>query len=360
MAESGQARRFRVAWTGDFFGPGGTPRYRDMGLSLFEGHPHIECRPFAEHRPQVTPEQVADAQAVIVLTPAVTAASVARPQDLLAVARFGVGFDAVDVPACTRAGVAVVIARGAVDRSVAEATLAWMLALTHHVRAKDLLVRGGRWDERSRFMGAELRDRTLGVIGLGGIARALLGLLAGFGMRPPLAFDPYADPALAHSQGVRLVGLDELLRTADFVSVHCPLNETTRGLLSGRELGLMKPTAYLLNTARGGIVDEDALYQALAQRRIAAAAVDVFAAEPVTSPPRLAELDNVLLAPHCIAWTDEMFRDIGRAVCTAVLDLSLGRRPGGVVNPEVFDAPEFTAKWRRLACGSAPVGPAPC
>jgi phosphoglycerate dehydrogenase-like enzyme len=356
MAESEQARRFHVAWTGDFFGPGGTPRYRDMGMSVFEGHSHIECRPFAEHRPEITAGQIADTQAVIVLTPAVTAASVSRAENLLAVARFGVGFDAVDVPACTRADVAVVIARGAVDRSVAEATLAWMLALTHHVRAKDLLVRGGRWDERSRWMGAELRDRTLGVIGLGGIARALVGLLAGFGMRSPLAFDPYVDSSLAGSLGVRLVGLDELLRSADFVSVHCPLSETSRGLIGKRELGLMKPTAWLLNTARGGIVDEEALYEALAGHRIAGAAVDVFAVEPVTSPPRLAELDNVLLAPHCIAWTDEMFRDIGRSVCGAMLDLSLGRRPNGAVNAEVFDQPGFQAKWRRLACGDIASG----
>jgi phosphoglycerate dehydrogenase-like enzyme len=345
------SRCFRIAWTGDFLGADGTPRYRDVGSSVFTEHPHIQCRTFAEHCPEIAPEQIADAQAVIVLTPAVTAASVSRAADLLAVARFGVGFDAVDVPACTRADVAVVIARGAVDRSVAEATLAWMLALTHQVRAKDLLVRGGSWDERSRYMGSELRDRTLGVIGLGGIARALVGLLAGFGMRPPIAFDPYIDPSLARSLGVRLVALDELLAAADFVSVNCPLNETTRGLIGKQELGQMRPTAWLLNTARGGIVDEDALYEALTQRRIAGAAIDVFAVEPATSPLRLATLDNVLLAPHCIAWTDEMFRDIGRSVCGAMLDLLLGRRPNGVVNPEVFDRAQFQAKWRRLACG---------
>jgi phosphoglycerate dehydrogenase-like enzyme len=340
--------RFRIAWTGDFFGPDGVPRYRDLGLSVFDGQAHIECRPFADFRREITPEQVGDAQGVIVLTPAVTAGSVASAGNLLAFARFGVGFDAVDVTACTAADVAVIIARGAVDRSVAEATLAWMLALTHHVRLKDALVRGGRWEERSRYMGSELRDRTLGVIGLGGIAQALVKLVACFGMRPPLAFDPYADPQKAQALGVHLVALDELLRQADFVSIHCPLNEETQGLIGARELGLMKPTAWLLNTARGGIVDEDALFEVLRDRRIAGAALDVFAAEPATPLPRLAKLDNVLLAPHCIAWTDEMFRDIGRTVCRALLDLSLGRRPGGVVNPEVFDQPSFQAKWCRL------------
>ncbi len=348
-------RTFRIAWTADFFDPDGKPRYADLGQSVFDGHAHIECHPFAEHRAEITPEQIGDAQGVIVLTPAVTAASVAPSDNLLAFGRFGVGFDAVDVPACTAADVAVMITTGAVDRSVAEATLTWMLALTHHVRAKDALVRTGRWEERSRWMGSELRDRTLGVVGFGGIARSLVSLLSGFGMKPPLAYDPYADPQAAQALGVRLVGLDELLSNADFVSIHCPLNESTRRLIGGRELALMKPGAWLINTARGGIVDEDALYEVLAARRIAGAAIDVFAQEPVVEPHRFGALDNVLLAPHSIAWTNELFRDIGRAACRGMLDLSLGRRPRGVVNPEVFDRPGFQAKWRRLRCGNGAV-----
>ncbi len=343
-------RRFKIAWTADFFGPDGRPRYRDLGQSVLDGQAHVECRPFAEHLPEITPGQIGDAQGVIVLTPAVTAASLSRSEDLLAFARFGVGFDAVDVPACTAADVAVLIAAGAVDRSVAEATLAWMLALTHHVRTKDALVRSGRWEERSRWMGSELRDRTLGVVGFGGIARALVALLAGFGMRQPLAFDPYVDPQAAQSLGVRVVGLEELLASADFVSIHCPLNDSTRGLIGAAELARMKPGAWLIDTARGGIVDEDALYEVLAARRIAGAAIDVFAQEPVVEPHRFGTLDNVLLAPHSIAWTDEMFRDVGRAACRGLLDLSLGRRPRGAVNPEVFDRPGFQAKWRRLRC----------
>jgi phosphoglycerate dehydrogenase-like enzyme len=351
---SESAGRFRVAWTGDFRRPGGAPRFRDLGTSVFEGHPHVECITFAEHRPVITPDQVAGAQGVIVLAPRVTAESVSDSADLLAFARFGVGYDSVDVPACTRADVLAIIAAGAVDRSMAEATLAWMLALTHRVRVKDALVRTGKWDERTRYMGCELRDRTLGMIGLGGIARALVRLLAGFGMSPPVAYDPFVDESAARRAGVRLVGLDELLRTADFVSVHCPLTEQTRNLIGARELAVMKPSAYLLNTARGGIVDEEALHEALKGGRIAGAGVDCFVGEPLTGPHRLGELDNVILAPHCIGWTDEMFRDIGRAVCRAMLDLSLGRRPAGVLNPEVFDRPGFRAKWARHTAGEPP------
>lgn len=346
MAEG--VKRFRVALTGDFVGPDGVPLYRDMGLSVLEEQPHIDVRPFAEHRKEIAPEQIGEAQGVIVLTPAVTAHSLSHPDNLLAIARFGVGYDAVDVAACTNSDVVAFITSGAVDRSVAEATVAWMLALTHHLRAKDRLVRTGQWNERSQWMGCELRGRTLGVVGLGGIGRALIGLLAGFGMNPPLAFDPYVDPASVREIGVELVDLDTLLSRADFVSINCPLTDQTRGLLGARELSLMKPSAYLINTARGGIVDEDAFFTLMETRKIAGAAVDVFAEEPVIKPHRFGTLENVLLAPHCIAWTDELFRDIGRAACQGMVDLSLGRRPRGVLNPAVFDRPGFKAKWERL------------
>jgi phosphoglycerate dehydrogenase-like enzyme len=257
----------------------------------------------------------------------------------------------VDVAACTDADVVAFITPGAVDRPVAEAVVGWMISLTHHFATKDRLVRTGQWDERSKYMGAELRDRTLGVVGLGGIARKVIELLRGWGMNPPVAFDPYANPTAANQLGVRLATLEELLQTADFVSVHCPLTEQTRGLIGRREIGLMKPDAYLFNTARGGIVDEEALYDALKQRRIAGAGLDCFAGEPVTTPSRFAEFENVILAPHSIAWTAELFRDIGRAVCQGMVDVSLGQRPRGVVNPEVFDRPSFRQKWARI-CGA--------
>jgi len=339
---------FDVKLTADFFDAAGRPKYADIGLAVLDDAAHVRRSAFAEHRPEIAPEQVAGAQGVIVLTPRVTARSVSQADNLLAVGRFGVGYDSVDVAACTAADVVVYITAGAVDRPVAEATVGWMIALTHHVRSKDRLVRTGAWDARSGFMGSELRDRTLGVIGLGGIARTVLQLLAGWGMKPPLVFDPFVDEAVAAQAGARKVSLETLLRESDFVSIHCPLTEQTRGLIGAAQLALMRPTAYLLNTARGGIVDEVALHAALKSGRLAGAALDCFAQEPVTSPPPLAELDNVLMAPHCIAWTNELFRDIGRAAAQGMVDLSLGRKPRGVVNPAVFDRPSFQAKWRRL------------
>ncbi len=346
-AVTNRAKPFRVALTSDFFDADDKPKYRDIGLDRFGGTA-IEVAPFAEHRAEIGANQLAGANGVIVLTPRVTATSLLNTPDLLAVGRFGVGYDSVDVAACTAADVLLFIAAGAVDRSVAEATVGWMLALTHHVRTKDRLVREAKWDDRSRYMGSELRDRTLGVIGFGGIGRSLVNLLAGFGMKSPLVYDPFVSAADATRLGVTLVTLDELLFQADFVSIHCPLNDGTRNLIGARELALMKPTAYLLNTARGGIVDEAALGEVLRENRIAGAALDCFETEPVTVPPAFAPLDNVLLAPHSIAWTDELFRDIGRTVCDGMLALAEGRVPRGVVNRDVLDRPGFQAKWKRI------------
>lgn len=339
---------FRVALTADFYDEAGRPKFADLGLTVFERQPHICVAKFASHQTVIQPEQIDGSNGVIVLTPQVTGKSIAGCAELLAIGRFGVGYDAVDVEACTKANVLAMIAAGAVDRPVAEATISWMLALTHHVLVKDRLVRTGRWDDRTRYMGCELRDRTLGVIGLGGIGRQLVSLLQGFGMRRPVVYDPFVSHDRLEALNVRQVPLDELLSTADFVSIHCPLNKSTRGLIGAREISLMRKDAYLLNTARGGIVDEDALYAALRDGRIAGAALDCFEREPVLEPSRFASLDNVILAPHSISWTGEMFRDIGGTACLSMLDLSLGRRPNGVLNPELLSKPAFLEKWARI------------
>jgi phosphoglycerate dehydrogenase-like enzyme len=344
-------RVFRVAFTGDFYKADGAPLYRQFGLEVLDAQPAIRYTAFPENLPEIDPAQIGDAQGVIVLSPRVTARSLSKSENLLAIGRFGVGYDSVDVDACTAADVALVTAVGAVDRSVAEATVTWMLALTHHVRTKDRLVREGNWQARVNYMGRELRDRTLGVIGMGGIGRALVELLRGFGMKQPLAFDPFLDPQIAERMGVRLVRLEDLMSQADFVSIHCPLNDKTRNLIGARELALMKPDAYLINTARGGIVDEDALFEVLRAGRIAGAGLDCFVGEPITHPHRFGQFDEVLLAPHAIAWTDEMFREMGRTSCQSMVELAAGRTPRGVVNRQVLERPGFQQKWARLRVG---------
>ncbi|MFW5846107.1 MAG: NAD(P)-dependent oxidoreductase [Planctomycetota bacterium] len=340
---------FTIALTADFNAADGTPRYRDIGTDLLDAADGVSYRYLDQHHPELSAAQLADSQGVIVLTPKVTAASLSKSQDLLAVGRFGVGYDGVDVAACTANDVCLFITAGAVDRPVAEATVMWMLALGHRLRAKDELARAGGWDARSGLMGGELRDRTLGLVGCGGIARSVLRLLAGWGMQTPLVFDPFLKEEQAEELGVRVVDLDTLLAESDYVSIHCPLTDSTRGLIGAAQLQRMRESAYLINTARGGIVDEAALDAALREGQIAGAALDCFESEPLQAPPRFADLDNVLMAPHSIAWTNELFRDIGRYACQGMIDLAEGRRPHGVINPEVFERPGFQAKWQRLA-----------
>ena len=339
---------FRVALTADFFDSDGNLKFKDLGLDVFAGCPGVESCVLEENRPEVGSDQLAGIQGVILGGERVSTETVAASEDLLVFSRVGVGYDAVDVSACTEADVVVLIAVGGVNRSMGEATIGLMIALTHRILPKDRLVRTGAWDDRTMYHGVELRDRTFGAVGFGGIARETIRLLSTFGMDRPIAFDPHVEPAAAEKLGVDLVGIDELMKRADFVSIHCPLTDETLGLVGERELDLMKPEAYLINTARGGIVDEDALFELLKEGRIAGAGIDCFVGEPIVEPHRFGALDNVVLAPHSVGWTEELFRDIGRMACASVVDLALGRVPPGVVNKEVLERPGFQQKWRRL------------
>jgi phosphoglycerate dehydrogenase-like enzyme len=341
-------RRFLVALTADLLDAEGKPRFADIGLSVLTSQPAIEAVPMREFYPIVRPEQLQGMHGAIVMDAGIDSQSVSDCEDLLAIARFGVGYNDIDVEACTAADIVFFNAVGGVERSMAEATVGWMIALGHHFRMKDLLVRSGQWSLAPRYVGVELRDRIFGSIGFGGIARATIELLKSFGMSQPIAFDPFVDPVLAQQLGVRMVSLDEVMQQADFVSIHCPLNSKTRNLVGERELAMMKNTSFLINTARGGIVNEDALFEALEKNRIAGAALDVFVGEPFDKPHRFGTLDNVLLAPHAVGLTHEILRDMGRVSCSGIAAIASGRRPNHVINPEVFDHPGFQQKWKRL------------
>lgn len=338
------ANAYRIGLTRDFLNPEGRLTYKDIGLRLLEAHPSVQYRFFDKHEPTVTAAQTSAFDAIISLAPKYTRESFAGVSRLAAIFRFGVGYDMVDLKACTDADVACFITVGAVNYSVAEATITWMLALSHHVFCKDRLLREGRWAERSNHMGGELRGKTLGVVGLGGIGSTLVQLLRNFGMNRPLAFDPFVKPERAKELGVDLVPLDHLLREADFVSVNCPLSDQTRNLITKTQLAWMKPGAYLINTARGGIVNEADLIEVLKKRGIAGAATDVFEKEPAGKDHPFTKLDNVILAPHCIAWTDEMFTGIGTMACRQALAFACGEMPSGLVNRDVAEKPSFQKK----------------
>ena len=350
MNDKSKNSTFRIGLTGDFY-KDGEPVYPDFDLDQLENEPAIALTTFDEHHDEIAPEQLAGLNGVIVLTPRVTRHSLAQSQQLLAISRFGVGYDTVDVAACTENDVALCITTGAVDRPVAEATVGWMFALSYRMRAKDRHFREARWDERGNIMGGGLHGKTVGIVGFGGIGRTVLKMLSGLGMNPPLVFDPVLDPETVTQLGGEPVTLPDLMARSDFVTAHCPLNEHTANLISAPELELMKPDAFILNTARGGIINEDALYEALAAERIAGAALDCFADEPFTEPNRFAQLENVILASHNIAWTRELFRDIGAMASQSLIDLANGKHPKSVVNPEVFDRPSFQEKWESVRAG---------
>jgi phosphoglycerate dehydrogenase-like enzyme len=341
--------RFKVALSGDFRQPDGSPTYPSFDLSPLTNDPAIETV-FVDPVDGVMPaEGLAGCDALILLMPKFTRASVPADGRLGVVARFGVGYDSVDVQACTDNGIALVITPDGVRRPVAVSILTFILALTQKLLVKDRLCREGPpgWARRADHMGEGLVGKTLGQLGMGNIGAEVFRLAEPFGMRF-IAHDPYQDKAVAAELGVELVGLEEMFRRADFVSVSVPLSEATRHIVGERLLGLMKPTAYLINTARGPIVDQRALHDALAAGRIAGAGLDVFEVEPCPADEPLLKLDNVVVAPHALCWTDECFAGNGAADVRAVLEVRGGRVPKGIVNREVVDRAAWRAKLEAL------------
>ena len=217
-----------------------------------------------------------------------------------------------------------------------------MLALTGKLMIKNDLTRqaAAGFSRRGDHMGVGLVGRTLGSIGLGNIGAEVFRLAKPFDMHF-IAHDPFIDPHVAVPLGVELTGLDEVFRRADIVTVNCPLNDTTRHLVNAERLNLMKPTAYLINTARGPIVDQVALTKILQARRIAGAGLDVLDAEPPDAKDPILKLDNVILTPHALCWTDQCFAGNGAADVKGVLDVQHGREPRAVVNKAVLTTPKW-------------------
>jgi len=246
------------------------------------------------------------------------------------------------VPAMTHAGVLVANTPNAVPRPVATIALTFILALAHRLMAKDRITRAGRWPERLDHMGTGLTGRTLGVVGAGRIGKELLRLSRPFDLKL-IAADPYAETLELNYIGARHVSLVQVMSESDFIVITCLLNEETRGLVGARELSLMKPSAFLINVARGPIVDQSALYDALAARRIAGAGLDVFEQEPTPADNPILRLDNVIVSPHALCWTDELFGNIARTAIGAVLAVHAGRRPEFLVNPAALGHPRAKA-----------------
>ncbi len=356
-------RTFRVALTGDLLNETGASAYGDIGLSLLESQPHVRYHFLMAHAPrrddpaywqrfyslEVKPEHIADVDGLVVLRPRVTRHTFARgAESLVVIGRSGAGYDKIDVAACTENDVALFNAPLALNHATASTVLLFMLALGKRLPEQERITRAGRWDLQAVTMGSEIQGRTLGIVGLGHSGRELVRLVAPFAMRV-LAFSPHADRAEAERLSVRLTSLEEVLREADFVSLHCRLNESTRQLIGADQLRLMKPTAYFINVARGELVDETVLVDLLRERRIAGAGLDVFATEPLPPGDPLLKLDNVIVTPHWSASTSDVWQATGRAMAAGMLRAAWGQTPENVVNTEVLDRPGFQAKLQQFA-----------
>ena len=339
---------FRVGVTRDFLKADGTLGFGDINLGYLDANPQVEWEFLAENTTELRADQVRDYDAILVLGARVSAATLAGSERLAIVARFGVGYDTVDVEACTAAGAILTITPDGVRRPVAHATIAFIMALSTRMFEKDRITRAGQWDDRFDYTGIGLTGRTLGLVGLGNIGRDVIKLITPFGMRH-IAFDPYTTPEDAAASGVELVDLETVMSTSDIISIHCPLTPQTQGLINAERLALMKPTAYLINTARGPIVDQAALTEALQERRIAGAGIDVFEREPVDPHDPLLKLDNVIVAPHALCFTDEVALGNGGSACRSILEVAAGRVPKNVVNRDVLDTVAFREKLVRYA-----------
>ena len=305
----------------------------------------VEWEFLPDKLPELPAEYGATYDAICLMTAKVTQKTLSSPnRKLKLVARFGVGYDSVDVPACTEHGVMLTISPDGVRRPVAASVIGFVLALAHRMFLKDRLTREGRWAEKGNYLGSGLMGRTLGVIGVGNIGKEIFRLAQPFGMKL-LGCDPNVPQAAVSSLGVSMVDKDTLLKQSDYISVNTLLNGQTLGLIGAREFGLMKPSAYFINTARGPVVVEAALIDALKNNRIAGAAIDVFEQEPVAPDNPLLKMDNVIVAPHAICHTDECMSLLGQGAFKAAVELAHGRKPHLIVNTEVLTRPEWKGKF---------------
>ncbi|HZY72081.1 MAG TPA: NAD(P)-dependent oxidoreductase [Edaphobacter sp.] len=350
--------RFKLFFTGDYLGSDGKVKVGDIGLDTLAATGYIETSFLRDQQPahgddtywdklyslEITPRHVAEANGIVIFRPWVkSSAFINGAENLLVLARAGAGYDKIDISACTANDVVVFNAPDTLTHSTASAALTLLLALAKKLPQQQELVHAGRWDRQPEFMGDDLIGKTLGIIGLGKTGAELARLLAPFHMKI-VSYSPSADPLQAEALGVQLVDLDTLLSISDFVSLHCRLEERTRGMLGERELSLLKPTAYLINVGRGELIHEQSLVQLLREEKIAGAGLDVFEAEPLPVDHPLLALKNVILTPHWLPSTHRAAHATRDVITRNVIRVAQGLIPQNVVNPEVLQRPGFRTK----------------
>ena len=274
---------------------------------------------------------VADADALIVQWVKITRPVMEQLTRCKVISRYGIGVDMVDLEAATDKGIPVANVPDYCIEEVSTHTMAFVLALNRHLIAQHLHIRSGKWGGAPGGAPARLAGQVMGVVGLGRIGREVARKAQGMGLRV-VGFDPYIKPEAATALGIEPVSLETLLHVADYVSLHTPLTAETRHLIGPAQLAQMKPTAYLINMARGPIVDQAALYQALSKGVIQGAALDVLEQEPPAADEPLLKLDNVIFTPHAASWTTEAVMQLRRETAQNVVTVLSGKQPRSIVN----------------------------
>ena len=286
-------------------------------------------------KPDELVRAVADYDALVVRSAStVTSEVIAAAPKLRVVGRAGIGVDNIDVEAATKRGIAVMNTPGGNNVTTAEHAISMLLSLARSIPQATASMKAGKW-EKSKFTGSEISNKTLGIVGVGNIGRLVAERAQGLKMKV-IAYDPFITEEKARAMGIELVSLDALLQRADFVSIHTPLLPETRNLIDAAALAKMKPTARLVNCARGGIVDEAALAEALKAKKLAGAALDVFAEEPGPDDHPLYRMDNVVCTAHIGGWVEEAVPRLAAIMAAEMLIALRGERPSRLVNPDAL------------------------
>ena len=311
------------------------------GVEILRGHPEFEVDVKVGLPPEELKSIIGSYQALIVRSETkVTADILSAADNLKVIGRAGTGVDNIDVPVATKKGIVVMNAAAGNSVTTAEHTISLLMSLARKIPQAHAKLKAGKWDKKS-FMGVELAGKTLGVIGLGNIGKIVASRAIGLTMKV-IAYDPFITKEIASKAGIELASLDEVLMQADFVTVHTPMTEETRGIIGEAAFAKMKNGVRIVNCARGGLVDEDALYQAIKSGKVAGAALDVFVKEPVPTDHPLLTLDEVVVTPHLGASTNEAQDSVAVTIAEAVSNYLLTGAVAGAVNvpavsPEVLE-----------------------
>lgn len=289
-----------------------------------------------------------EADGILTCWKPVTARVIRRAQKCRAIGRYGIGLDNIDVACATELGIVVTNVPSYCIEEVSDHALALLLSLARKVPAYDRAIKAGRYDLRAQMPLYRLRGKTLGIAGFGKIGRALYRKAQGFEFKV-LVYDPYLDPASLGGYIVEQVGITELLERSDFISIHVPLNAETRGLFNAEAFKRMKPTAFLINTCRGPVVDEAALLEALNTGRIAGAGLDVLSSEPPSAQAPLVLHPRAIISPHAAFYSQESVLELQTAAARQMAEVLTGRRPANIVNPEVLTQSNLRAPFAPTA-----------